>query len=172
MDDGRPPPRCGNFFVSVHGGRSRPGPANSRNLDELFGFSVTLTMRVTVPLDRVGDQQISRNLALELARKQGFNAKVEQLRTYLHMNWRMTVMHGEVGRTSNSANDNIAAWGSGTVYGFAEPARYLGETLPKMVGGEWFASEPDSEDVGVTVELRFEGARRFQPHSAVVGTFT
>ena len=32
MDDGKPPPRMGNFFVSVHGGKSRPGQANERNL--------------------------------------------------------------------------------------------------------------------------------------------
>ena len=171
MDDGRPTPRSGNYFAAVHSGRSRPGPANSRNLDELFGFSVTLTMRVTVPLDRVGDQQIARNIELvPLAQRQGFNAKLEQLRGFLHMNWRITV---KTGQTPRSANDNLAAWATGTVYGFVEPARCIsGIEIPKLVGGEWFASEPEAEEVGITAELRFDGARRMQPQTASVGVFT
>lgn len=176
MDDGRPPPRCGNFFAAVHGGRSRPGDANERNLYELFGFSVTLTMRVTVPLDRAGDQQIARNVPLvdpttllPLAQKQGFNAKVEQLRGFLHNNWAMVVQQSQ---TPNSANDNLAAWAtSGTVYGFCEPARWAGEDVPRMVGGEWFAAEPDAADVGVVCEMRFDGAKRFQPTTAATGVF-
>lgn len=170
MDDGRPPPRCGDWFVSVHGGRSKPGPANSRNLDELFGFSVTLTMRVTVPLDRVGDQQIARNLALvPLGQRQGFNHKLEQLRDFLHMNWRITV---KTGQTPNSANDNLTAWATGTVYGFVEPARFVsGVVTPKLVGGEWFDAEPEAEEVGLVAELMFDGARRVQPQTASVGVF-
>lgn len=169
MDDGRPPPRCGNVFVAVHGGKSRTGDANSNNLSELFDFSVTLTMRVTVPLDRVGDQQIARNVALvPLGQRQGFNAKAEQLRAYLHMNWRITVLTGQ---TPNSANDNLIAWATGAVYGFCEPARYRGVDAPRLVGGEWFAAEPDAEDMGVVAELRFEGAKRFQPQTSAIGLF-
>lgn len=169
MDDGRPPPRCGNFFVAVHSGRSSPGGANERNLDELFGFSVTLTMRVTVPLDRLGDQQIARNIELvPLGQRQGFNHKVEQLRGFLHSNWRITVLTGQ---TPNSANDNLSAWATGTVYGFVLPAKYRGEDIPKLVGGEWFAAAPDAKDMGVVTELRFDGARRLQPQTASVGVF-
>lgn len=169
MDDGRPPPRAGNFFVSVHGGKSSPGPANSRNLDELFSFSVTLTMRVTVPLDRVGDQQIARNLALvPLGQRQGFNARIEQLRAFLHMNWRITVLTGQ---TPASANDNILAWYNGTTYGFIEPARYEGFEAPRLVGGEWFGADPEVSEVGVVSEMRFAKARRFQPQTLSVGAF-
>lgn len=170
MDDGRPPPRAGNFFVSVHGGYARPGIANERNLYELIDFNVTLTMRVTAPLDRVGDQQISRNLARALAYKTGFNAKLEQLRAYLHMNWQITVMTDQ---TPNSANDNIVAWAEDdtTVYGFCEPMRWAGSQAPRLVGGEWFASDPESEEVGVVAEMRFEGAKRFQPQTLPVGEF-
>ena len=168
-DDGRPPPRAGNVFASVHGGKSHPGSANDRNLYELFDFSVTLTMRVTVPLDRVGDQLIARNLALvPLAQRQGFNAKMEQLRGFLHMNWRITVLQGQ---TPNSANDNLAAWSSGTVYGFCEPARYEGAEVPTLVGAEWMGAEPESEDFAIKSELRFAGAVRFQPQTASVGVF-
>lgn len=172
MDDGRPPPRAGNFFVAVHSGTSRPGEANERNLYELFGFSVTLTMRVIVPLDRVGDQQIARNIELvPQGRRQGFNHKVEQLRGFLHSNWQITVLTGQ---TPNSANDNLVAWlgdTNQTVYGFCEPARYEGPDTPRLVGGEWFGADPEAEDCGVVAELRFGRARRFQPQTAAVGSF-
>jgi hypothetical protein len=175
MEDGKPPPRAGNWFVAIHGGKTRPGAANSRNLDELFDFSATLTGRVTVPLDRIGDQLIARNIPLRdtndvpLALRQGFDAKMEQLRGYLHMNWKITV---STGQTPNSANDNLIAWGSGTgVYGFVEPARYQGGEVPTLVGGDWLGSEPEVDDFALKAELRFAGARRFQPQTASVGAF-
>lgn len=168
MDDGRPPPRCGNFFAAVHGGKDANSTRN--NLDERYSFLVTLTMRVVVPLDRVGDQQVYRNIARVLvAEREGFRAKVDQLRRLLHMNWSLTVLTGQ---TPWSANDNLVAWTSGTVYGFIEPARYTGASDPRLVGGEWFASDPEANDVGVVSELSFEGARRMQPQIAAVGPYT
>lgn len=168
MDDGRPPPRCGKTFVSVCHGVARSVADNQ--LDERFDFSVVLTMRVTGPLDRVGEQQIARNIEqVPLRQREGFNAKVDQLRSLLHMNWAMTVVMKQL---VPSANDNLAKWdGSATVYGFCEPARYRGTEVPKLVGGEWFGAEPDAEDVGIKAEMRFEGARRFQPQTAAAGPF-
>lgn len=167
MDDGRPPPRCGNMFAAVHGGKDRADRDNQ--LMEYYDFSVTLTMRVVVPLDRVGDQQLYRNLVrVLLGEREGFRAKQDQLRRLLHMNWAMTVLTSQ---TPASANDNLANWTSGTVYGFCEPARYVGSEKPRLVGGEWFASEPDAEDVGVVSEMSFTGARRMQPQTASVGPF-
>ena len=174
-DDGKPPPRAGNWFAAVHGGRSHPGDANSRNLDELFDFSMTLTGRVTISMDRIGDQMIARNVALvdinnvPLAQRQGFNAKLEQLRAFLHMNWQITVLTGQ---TPNSANDNLAAWASGTVYGFVEPARFQGMETPVLVGPDWLGAEPDADQFALKSELRFTNARRFQPQTASVGAFT
>lgn len=172
-EDGKPPPRCGNVFVAVHGGKSHPGSANDNNLYELFDFAVTLTMRVAIPLDRVGDQLVARNIPLTInsvpaAQRQGFDAKVEQLRGFLHMNWGITVVQG---RTPNSANDNIAAWCTGTVYGFCEPARYVGNELPTLVGGDWLASDPEAVDFAVKSELSFRDAKRFQPITGSVGPF-
>lgn len=173
-DDGKPQPGCGNWFVAIHGGRTRPGNANSRNLDELYDFSVTLTGRVTVPLDRVGDQMIARNIPLTVnnvpaAQRHGFNAKLEQLRGFLHMNWRVTVLQGQ---TPNSANDNLIAWASGSsVYGFVEPARWQGAEVPVLVGGEWLASDPAAQDFALKSEMRLVGARRLQPQTASVGVF-
>lgn len=169
MYDGKPPPRFGNVFVAVHGGKSHSGPANSRNLDELFDFSVTLTMRVTVSMDRLGDQQIARNLAIvPLGQRQGFNAKVEQLRGFLHSNWAITVLQNQ---SPASANDNLSAWCTGTVYGFTEPARYQGMEVPTLVGADWIGAEPDSDECAIKSELRFTDARRFQPQTAGIGVF-
>jgi hypothetical protein len=169
MDDGKPPPRFGNVFVAVHGGNSTN--SSRRNLDELLGFSITLTMRVTIPLDRLGDQMIARNLALvPLAQRQGFNAKVEQLRGLLHMNWPMVVLTGQ---TPPSANDNIVSWATGTVYGFVEPANFAGYDGPTLVGSEWIGAAPaksaGEEKFAVMSEIRFAGARRLQPQTAGVG---
>lgn len=167
-DGGRPPPRCGNYFAAIHGGKSRNDSV--RNLDERFGFSVTLTMRVTIPIDRIGSQMIARNIELvPLGQRQGFNHKVEQLRGFLDMNWRLTVLTGQ---TPNSANDNLSAWASGSVYGFVEPAMYKGVNgPPRLVGGEWFGADPEAEDMGIVQELRFDGARRMQPQTLSVGPF-
>jgi hypothetical protein len=166
-DDGRPPPRCGNYFAAVHGGTD--DSMSDNQLQEYLDFSVTLTMRVAVPLDRVGDQQLARNIArVPLGQRQGFYAKREQLRAFLHMSWERIVL---VGRVPPSANDNLAAWLTGTVYGFCEPARYRGSEKPTLVGGEWFGSEPDAEDTGIKSEIRFARARRFQPQTLPAGPF-
>ena len=57
------------------------------------------------------------------------------------------------------------------MYGFVEPARYQGAEVPALVGGEWLGAEPDAEDFAVKSELRFAGAKRFQPTTASVGVF-
>ena len=167
MDDGHPPPRCGNIFIAVHEGASRSTQDN--NLDEYFGWNLTLTMRVAVPLDRIGDMLLASKLARTAATgKPSFNARLEQLRAWGHMNCTITVLQSQ---TPASANDNLAAWNSGTIYGFVEPARYRGAEKPVLVGGEWFGAMPDALDVGLKAELRFDGARRMQPQTAAVGPF-
>lgn len=167
MDDGRPPPRCGNYFAAIHGGSSRS--IRDNQLYELFGFLITFTMRVVVSPDRIGDQQIARNVVINLARKQGLDAKVEQLRALLHMNWNFVT---QTGRTPKSANDNLSAWAeTGTVYGFVEPMRYRGMSQVAMVGNDWFSAEPEEDQTGVKVELRFDDAKRVQPITLPSGPF-
>lgn len=168
QDDGHPPPACGPIYVAIHEGPSRS--TARRNLDEYFAFALTLTMRVSVPLDRIGNALLASKLARTAGKGQpSFNARMEQLRAYLHMNWTITVVQGQ---TPNSANDNLAAWTpSGTVYGFIEPAGYVGRDKPQLVGGEWFGSTPDAADVGLICEMRFEGARRMQPQTLAVGPY-
>ncbi len=171
MDDGRPPARCGNWFVAIHGGNARSQRDNQ--LFERYEFSVTVTARVIAPLDRVGDQQIALNLArIPLAERNGFNAKVDKLRSFLHMNWALVVLTNQ---TPPSANDNIVAWSDTsvtgpTVYGFCEPMRgQITVPIPKMVGAEWFGGDTEGEgedQFGIVTELKFRDALRFQPQNA------
>lgn len=168
MADGHPPVGCGNIFIAVHEGTSRS--TARRNLDEYFSFLVTLTMRVSLPLDRVGNMLEASKLARTGTKGEpSFNARMERLRSFLHMNWTITVLQTQ---TPASANDNIGAWTpSGTVYGFIEPAGYTGRDKPELVGGEWFGSGPESNNVGLKCEMRFDGARRMQPQTAAVGPY-
>lgn len=168
QDDGHPPEAVGNIYVAVHELTSRS--TARRNLDEYFGFALTLTMRVSIPVFSVGNQQLASKLARTAGKGQpSFNARMEQLRGFLHMNWNVVVMTGQ---TPASANDNISAWTpTGTVYGFVEPAAYTGRDKPELVGGEWFGAGPEAKDVGIKCEMRFEGARRMQPQTAAVGPY-
>lgn len=148
--DGHPPPRCGDVFVSVYELASTS--TNDNSLMEYFNYGVALTMRVTnTSLDRVGDTLLAR----KLARKVGFNARAEQLRAFLHMNW------GILGDANNLINELTES--GNVVYGFVEPARYRGMEAPILVGGEWFTADPSAADLGLKSELHFEGARRLQP---------
>ena len=169
MDSGQPPARMGNLFVAVHEGPSRS--TNDNCLMEYFGFNLTLTMRVSVPIDRVGDALLASKLVRQSGpRSPSFNARLEQLRNFGHMNWKVTVQESQ---TPASANDNLKAWapaGVSQVYGFVEPARYKGWDKPVLVGGEWFWAEPEAHDMGLKAEIRFDGARRMQPITAAVGT--
>lgn len=148
MPDGRPPPRAGNVFIAIHEGQSRSRADNC--LDEYFAFVATLTMRVTVPLDRVG---IALE-AMKLVKVTGFNRRAEQLRAFLHMNWAVLGL----------ANDNLVNMTDAvSVYGFCEPARYTGMSKPRLVGGEWFGASPEVEQVGLVADLTFDRCRRLQP---------
>lgn len=152
--DGHPPPRMGNVYGALHEGATRSLMDNA--LDEYFGFSITLTMIVKAPLDRVGDTQLARKLARQ---KQpggapSFNARVEQLRSLLHMDWGLL----------QAANTYLTQWASDevTVYGFAEPARYRGCEQPHLEGGAWLVADPAAENTCLVAEMRFEDARRLQ----------
>jgi len=168
QDDGHPPAACGAFYLAIHEGQSRS--TARRNLDEYFAFSITLTMRVSVPLDRIGNTLLASKLARTWTKGQpSFNARMEQIRGFLHMNWALTVLQNQ---TPRSANDNIGDWTQGiAIYGFIEPAAYTGRDKPELVGGEWFGATPDAQDVGIKCEMRFDGARRMQPQTLSVGPY-
>jgi hypothetical protein len=159
MTDGHPPPVCGDWFAAVHQGASTSNMMNA--LDEYFGFNVTLTRRVTVAWDRFGNLVLASKLARTLAKETGFNARAEQLRSFLHMNWGIL----------QDANTNLVNFlpNSNQVYGFCEPAHFAGMEQPQFVLADWFSAEtPElASQLGIKAELRFEGARRLQ----AIGSF-
>lgn len=154
MADGMPPPSCGKLFVAVHEGPSRNAVMNY--LDEYFSFMVTLTMRVDVPPDRVGDTLLARKVARTPGPngQPSFNARAEQLRSFLHMAWGVI----------QDANTLLVSFepSANAVYGFCEPAHFAGMEKPHFVTGEWFSAAPEAGDVGLAAELRFEDCRRLQ----------
>ena len=161
-NDGRPPPRCGNVFLGVHAlGDTAEGDGR---LDERYDWGLTLTMRIVVPLDRLGD----RLLTSSLARQRGplgqpsFNARTDALRALYHMDW----------AGLGDANTLLANWTPDVVvYGFCEPARYKGGGKDvRLAGPEWFGAAPDvvGPPQALVATLRFEGARRMQPLTTFV----
>lgn len=153
MADGQPPPYSGDWFAAIHQAGSRSTMMNA--LDERFDFSVTLTVKVGgVPLDRVGNKLLAVPLARDLALKTGWNARAEQIRAFLHMAWGVL----------QEANTLLSTWEPGNipVYGFCEPAHFAGMDMPYLVGGEWFAAQPEAQDVGLVGEIKFADCRRLQ----------
>jgi hypothetical protein len=152
--DGSPPPSCGDYFLAVHqaGGRSEMDNA----LDQYLGFDLTLTYRVTVPLDRLADQE----LANKLARKQGprgqpsLNARLDQVQTFMHMNWGVI----------QDANNYLVQWAKEEVVvcGFAEPARYTTTETPRFESGAWLSADADADHVALVGVAHFDRARRLQ----------
>lgn len=147
-DDGHPPPRCGSVFLAIHQGGVSSDMQNA--LDEYFDFALTLTMRVSVPLERIGDRQ----LAIETTQDSGWNRKAHRVKNYLHMAWGIL----------QDANQYLVDWNpdAPTVYGFCEPARFADMETPVLVGGEWFGADLEAGDVGLQGAIRFVRARRLQ----------
>ena len=153
MPDGHPPPRTAGWFCAIHQGGQRGDMMNA--LDEYYGYTLTLSVLLAgIPPDRVGSQLLAKKELLTLARETGFNARAQQLKAFLHMNWYV------IGRANEYLLQMYA--GAYQVDGFAEPAHFGTMTDPKFVGGEWFAADPNHKTAGITAEIRFEGARRLQ----------
>jgi hypothetical protein len=127
---------------------------------EYHSVFLSLTFRVQgVPLDRVGDMLLARELAQKKTPgRPSFNATANQLKTFLHMNWAIL----QIANTYlvNSAMDGNA------VYGFCEPFRYRGMETATLVGGEWFSADPEAAEVGLKADIRFADCRRMQPIGA------
>lgn len=154
MADGHPPPRAVDWFLAVHQESERGDMMNA--LNEYYDFTLTLTKALAgTPFDRAGTQLLANTKARTLAKETGFNARAQQLKTFLHMNWFV------IGRANTLLTEMMEA--DQFVNGFCEPAHWDDTTLPKPVGGEWFSADPNQKNSGITCEIRFRGARRLQP---------
>jgi hypothetical protein len=160
--DGRPPANMGDWFAAIHPGSVHSDMDNA--LDEYFGVNVTVTMAVTAPIDRVGDQQMAKLLAAQPGpgRTPSFDVRCNRIASLLHMDW----------QTMAAANNYLVAMlpEAPTVYGFAEPARYRGGATDVQWGyDEWVSAEEESDGEGkvcIHAMLRFEDCRRLQAIAA------
>jgi hypothetical protein len=153
-DDGQPPPGCGKWFIAVHQMASRQTGIN--RIDEMYSYAITLTGRVTAPLDRIGHAE----LASQLAAKTGFNRRLHRLKMFLHQNWDVIQL----------ANNNLVeiAEGAEIIYGFCEPGRLDNTEKPALAGADWFDAEPTAKDMGLKAQATFVDIRRFQPIGSYV----
>ncbi len=151
---GAPTPGCGDTFLAVHQAAGRSDMDNA--LNEYFAFDLTLTYRVTVPLDRLGDQELAKNLAKKAGPKGNWslNARLEDLKLFFHMNWLLL-------QRANTYLCNLVPDGS-TVYGFCEPPRYRTIESPHFEGPDWFGAEAADDQVGLVNVLHFDDCRRLQ----------
>lgn len=153
---GMPPADCGNIFVAIHQHGNRSTMQNA--LNEYFGYKLTLTMRIAMPMDRVGEHLLA--LAVENEKK-GWNRLAHQLKVFLHMNWAVLQLANQFLVDANPDAE--------TVYGFCEPAMFANIDDPVEVGGEWLSSTPDDgENTGLKGTITFDRCRRLQ----AIGTFT
>ena len=159
--DGRPPADCGDWFAAVHQGGDRQ-VSTGDHADDYYAVNVTLTMRVTVPVDRAGDQLLAKKLAAQPGPggSPSFNARANRIRRLLDADW----------GTMQDANNNLLAMlpDSPLVYGFCEPARYRGGANEvQWCYDEWFSASEESAagevPVGIKATMRFEDCRRLEP---------
>lgn len=158
VPEGRPPADTGEWFLGVHQGADASSSMNS--LDESLGYQLTLTKRVNVPLDRVGDLELAVKIASTPGpnRQPSFNRRCRQLIDILHMDW----------ATLGSANDLLAQWGPPTTaYGACEPAHFATLGEPRLEGPGWFLAADGqgggTDRVGLVATIHYEGCRRVQP---------
>ena len=140
MFDGKPPPRCGEVFVSVC--QASRSSSSDLALVEDSELLIVLTIRAErVPFDRWGTDLMNKATT-------GFNPRIDALRALCHMDY--TAM--------NTANTALG----GLVNGWVSPLMYVGEGRPTVQGPDWFHAEPSAPEVGVSMELRFGKSERIQ----------
>jgi IPT/TIG domain len=144
MEDGHPPERCGEYFYSIHPGSRRN--ASNTNQDLIYEIMVTISQRVNVAFDRIGTDML-----LDL--QEGIEILGQNIAQYVHLNYNLM----------NMANATILSLAAGTVYGFSEPLRFMGDDGAHLVGADWFDADPSDPVCGITIALRFGEARRLMP---------
>lgn len=161
MVDGKPPPYLGEWWLSIHEGGVQS--ICTETLDEYYSFNLTLTKRVSVPIDVFAEKVQALKMARQLAQQAdanhlGFNARRDQLRAFFHGNASVIA----------KANQYLVQWATGEeVYGFCEPPRFQGYSSSLMRGAEWLSAKPpESEEeqveAALVCQLNFGKCRRFQ----------
>lgn len=157
MSDGRPPPKCGDVFISIHDG---PVKSISRTcLDEYYSLVVTVTQRAPkMPFDRFGTDLLKKAAV-------GLNDRVRALRARLHGNYVILNAANTLLGVPTDPNPVPPLPGAGDPpLGFYEPLWVRREIVKaKLVGGDWLHANPDEEAAALVVDINLDGARRTQP---------
>lgn len=150
MYDGRPEPRCGNWFISVWSKNGRQTqPPGRAYLDELFSLKVTITTKFVKPFDRWiehrDELELMANTIRALIHKDGLDFSViRAAMTPASFTWDV-----------NNVTDPVG-WCEGLVF----------EGMDDMqdCGPAWFSGKTDAPavDCGASQTLRFGKARRIQ----------
>lgn len=150
MYDGRPEPRCGNWFISVWSKNGRQAqPPGRAYLDELFSLKVTITTKFVKPFDRWlehrDELEQMANTIRALVHKDGLDFNVVRAAMVLaSFTWSAANVTDPVG------------WCEGLVF----------EGMDDMqdCGPAWFSGKTDAPavDCGASQTLRFGKARRIQ----------
>lgn len=147
MFDGRPAPRCGDWFVAVHEGEWRVDEAIGAadlSLPEAFGVTVTVTRKCGVaPFDRVGTDVLA-------AATKGLLAVCRRVLVCLHMSYRVTdAANAAIGTTAN---------------GFFHPLVFRGASATVPQGPAWFNARgvKSNPPCGLSRALSFANAQRVQ----------
>ena len=143
--DGRPHPSAGQVYVAIAPGGIQTDPhMYDEGRADAYEFTTTLSFRIgQLPVDRWGESSI-------VLATTGLYDRAHAIAALLHMNY--TVM--------NDANTTIGA----TYNGFCECPRFSGMGAPQQQNPEWWWAEGQLHEppVGLSIEIRFGGAKRYQ----------
>ena len=146
MVDGMPPPMAPEMFWSVWPGSISSMGQTQDSLNELYGCTVTLSMRLTKePYDKWGVNGLTRATT-------GLLVMAEATRAVLHMNYGVCASATSLARTTVDAADNE----------FCEPLSFSSAPPVRKVGGSWWQSTEGEPLAGIVMDLNFGGARRTQ----------
>lgn len=153
LPGGQPPPACGKWFAGIWAGGSR---CQSRvSLDQVFDLTVTLTMRIEEPFDRIRERLVEQTL--------GFHDLAEKIADIVHKDsWTHHIQY----RANRYLQDLYAGE---EPLGFREGLGMLNDVVPRIVGGNWFHAQTEAQEVGLVQDVNFGYARRIKVMSNLPG---
>lgn len=154
--EGKPPPSAPDFYLSLDEGSCQETGSGQAELNEVFGVTAYLSLRVAeLPRDRFDELYRRTEKGL---------AKLEvQVKRALHLQWAVITKANEYLLAANSGNP---------VANLLLPLKYSGRGRTLVRGAEWsnehLGAGDDPPPFGWVVrELPFVGARRIQYASSI-----
>lgn len=154
MPGPKPPPSCGDRFVSIFGLEWAPGdPDIMRGIDEYYGVGVCISMRTAyLQFDDQGEEAYVRVGA-------GLEALTRRINTIVHQS--IPIMQAANSLLGNPTN------------GIIEPLKWIGsDPNPTEVDDTWFGGVKGAEPTiaGLTMQTNFGRAHRPQTYENMVAS--